>query len=52
LESFGASGAASFLGHAVDSSDIRLLLVSAALFIHFTKRVLEVCITHCSVTWQ
>jgi hypothetical protein len=52
LESFGAYGAASLLGHAVDSSDIRLLLVSAALFIHFTKRVLEVCITHCSVTWQ
>ena len=45
LESLGASGAASFLDHAVAVSDSRLLLVAAALSIHFTKRVLEVGIT-------
>lgn len=45
LESLGASGVASFLDQAVDASDVRLLLVSAALCLHFCKRILEVGIT-------
>lgn len=43
LKSCGASGVASLLEQAVAASDTRLLLVVAAVFIHFTKRDLEVC---------
>lgn len=42
LESIGASGAASFLDQAVAASDDRLLLVAAALSVHFVKRSVEV----------
>lgn len=53
LQSFGASGTAAFLEHALAASDDRLLLVAAALFIHFGKRVLEVGIitSHWLRTW-
>ncbi|XP_024365007.1 uncharacterized protein [Physcomitrium patens] len=46
LESIGASGAASFLDQAVAASDDRLLLVAAALSVHFVKRSVEVLFLH------
>lgn len=42
LGSVGASGVASFLQRTSSNSDTRLLIVAAALALHFSKRVLEV----------
>lgn len=49
LKSLGASGAAAFWENAFiadDAGDHRLLLVAAALSLHFSKRVLEVLFVH------